>query len=246
MSNGYQFLAENKFFIEKIRSFSPWFHPKSPEVKHQGIVPDATYAPWLCDTHFMSLFEAVRKHTLVDFYRCWELYTLGHQLAKLDGCYLEVGVWRGGTGAILADTVKESGKTVYLADTFSGVVKVGSKDTVYRGGEHSDTSVDIVQKLLSNLELPNAQILEGIFPDDTGDAVLGDIAMLHCDVDVYESAANIVSYAQNRLCKGGVIVFDDYGFDSCVGITRLVNELKVDPKWFFFHNLNGHALLFKK
>ncbi len=244
--SGYQFLSENSSFLDKIRNLSAWHHPKSPDVQHQGVVPYATYAPWLSDPHFMSLYESVKNHTLVDFYRCWELYTLGHQLAGLDGCYLEVGVWRGGTGAILADTVKDIAKPVYLADTFTGVVKVGDKDTVYRGGEHADTSVETVEDLMAGLGLANTQVLEGIFPDDTGNAVLGDIALLHCDVDVYESAAHIIDYAQHRLCQGGVIVFDDYGFDSCVGITRLVNELKDDSKWFFFHNLNGHALLFKK
>ena len=242
----HQYINKNLSLIENIRSFASWSHPQSPEIHHQGIVPHATYAPWLSDKHFLTLYDAVRDHTLVDFYRCWELYTLGHQLAELDGCYLEVGVWRGGTGAILADSVKKSDKAVYLADTFSGVVKVGSKDTVYRGGEHADTSADIVNNLISSLNLSNVHILHGIFPDDTGNEVKGDIALLHCDVDVYESALHIVSYAQDRLCKGGVIVFDDYGFDSCVGITRLVNELRSDPRWFFFHNLNVHALLFKK
>ena len=240
------FLEQNRLMINKIRQFTPWHHSKSPEILHQGIVPEATYAPWLGDKKFMSLYARVKNHTLVDMYRCWELYTLGHQLSGLNGCYVEIGVWRGGTGAILADTVKNTNKPVFLADTFSGVVKVGDKDTVYRGGEHSDTSVEIVQDLMSRLELTNTTIIKGIFPDETGEAVRGKIALLHCDVDVYQSASQIVDYARNRLCSGGVIVFDDYGFDSCVGITRLVNELKEDKEWFFFHNLNGHAILFRK
>ena len=245
--NGYQrYLQFSNKLIEKFLEVSPWFHPKSPDIIHHAIVPSATYAPWLSDDHFMSLYDAIKNHSLVDIYRCWELYTLGHQLSDINGCYLEVGVWRGGTGALLADVANNYGKTVYLADTFSGVVKASHEDTVYYGGEHSDTSVEIVQTLMQDLKLANVEILEGIFPDQTGDQIPQNIALLHCDVDVYESAAHIISFVQDRLCSGGVIVFDDYGFDSCVGITRLVNKLKSDPKWFFVHNLNGHALLIKK
>ena len=66
--SGYQFLSENRSFIDQIRNFSAWHHPKSPDVQHQGVVPYATYAPWLSDPHFMSLYESVKNHTLVDVY----------------------------------------------------------------------------------------------------------------------------------------------------------------------------------
>ena len=70
--------------------------------------------------------------------------------------------------------------------------------------------------------------------------------MLHCDVDVYQSAKDVVDWVLPRLSQGGVIVFDDYGFTSCEGVTRLVNEYRERPEFMFFHNLNGHGILYKK
>lgn len=70
--------------------------------RYEYIYPVATYAPWRGNTEFLAGFDAVRGHTLVDLYRCWELWTLVGETANIDGSFLEVGVWRGGTGALIA------------------------------------------------------------------------------------------------------------------------------------------------
>jgi O-methyltransferase len=216
-------------------------HPNFPGIRHIKVHTAATYAPWLTDVAFQRRYEMVGHHTMVDLYRCYELWLLGKQLQTVEGDYLEVGVWRGGTGCIIAASAPT--KTVYLADTFTGVVKAGDGDTYYVGGEHSDTSVEIVRRLADKLSLDNVRVLKGIFPDETGHDAPSKIALLHCDVDVYSSAIDIVQWAIPRLSKGGVIVFDDYGFRACEGITKMVNELRNDKRFLFVHNLNGHAIL---
>jgi len=42
------------------------------------------------------------------------------------------------------------------------------------------------------------------------------------------------------------LVFDDYGFISCRGVTTLVNEMRNDGLWRFIYNINGHAILTRK
>jgi O-methyltransferase len=86
-------------------------------------------------------------------------------------------------------------------------------------------------------------LLRGIFPDETADTIRGPIALLHVDVDVYQSAKDTVDWALPRLPVGATIIFDDYGFFGCEGVTRLANQLRNDLKGFtFFYNLNGHAI----
>jgi len=41
------------------------------------------------------------------------------------------------------------------------------------------------------------------------------------------------------------MVYDDYGFEVCPGITRLVNEQMGMSDRIVFHNLNGHAIVLK-
>ncbi len=224
-----------------------WTHPEAPDVPHQQNLPGATYSPWLGDAEFLECYRQIKSNTLVDQYRCYELWELGKQLAQVEGDYLEVGVWRGGTGCLLAQSVRNTRKTVFLADTFAGVVKAGERDTNYTGGEHADASEGAVLDLARRLNLGNVSILKGIFPDDTAHKISGKIALFHCDVDVYGSASDSVKWVLPRLSPGGAIVFDDYGFYGCEGVTRFVNELRQSGEGLFFvHNLNGHALLLKK
>jgi O-methyltransferase len=89
-------------------------------------------------------------------------------------------------------------------------------------------------------------LLQGIFPEQTAEKFHGKLALLHCDVDVYSSAKDVVQWGIPLLSQGGAIVFDDYGFSGCEGVTRLVEELRKDPSFLFIHNLNGHAILIKK
>ncbi len=211
--------------------------------------PKATYAPWETDADFQRVYQRVRHATLVDVYRCYELWQLVGQSRKVHGALLEVGVWRGGTAAIIAAAATKHGiaDPVYACDTFSGVVKAGVRDSTYGGGEHSNTSEDMVRRLLhDDLDLQNIRLLTGIFPEDTGNQITESaIRFCHIDVDVYASARDIVTWVWPRLPPGGMIVFDDYGFVTTDGITALVDEMRTGNDRIVIHNLNGHGIVVK-
>lgn len=225
--------------------------PAHEKAMHEKVMPRASYSPWNLDDEFRRTYAAVQQHTLVDMYRCWELWTLVEQTCGLPGCVMEVGVWRGGTGALLAKQESQCGgsRPVYLCDTFAGVVKAGENDPDYRGGEHDDTSKAIVDDLLhAKLGLSNYRLLEGVFPEETAAEVeteVDRVRLCHIDVDVYQSAKDVNDWVWPRLPIGGVVVYDDYGFRKCHGVTRLVDEQRVLADRLIVHNLNGHALVVK-
>lgn len=220
---------------------------------HYGLsFPSANYTPWQGDEAFMIIYNQVKNCTLVDIYRCYELWQLVKKVQSLNphAAILEVGVWRGGTAAVMAQQLAnvKSKATLYLADTFSGVAKAGSNDSFYTGGEHSDTSQYIVEDLLKNKSrYPHFKILKGIFPEDTADKILitEQFGLCHIDVDVYTSAKDILEWVWDKLIPGAVVVFDDYGFHSCTGVTKLVEEYRDHDDMQIIHNLNGHALMIK-
>jgi O-methyltransferase len=217
---------------------------------HELVIPlTSTYAPWHDDRAFRAVYDAVEGSTLVDQYKCYELWEQLGQLAHVQGDILEVGVWRGGTGVLLARRAKELGLGLrtLLADTFEGVAKAGEKDPWYRGGEHADTSPETVQALAAELGV-DVELLVGMFPDETGDQVEDvTLRLVHIDVDVYASARETLEWAWPRLSVGGVVVWDDYGSFECEGVATLGRELfqsDLTPGRLV-HNLNGHLLLFK-
>jgi len=216
------------------------------------VFPSANYAPWQGDVSFMNIYNQIKGNTLVDIYRCYELWQLVKKVQSLNpqAAILEVGVWRGGTAGIMSQQLSDikSSATIYLADTFSGVAKAGANDSFYTGGEHSDTSQQIVEDVLKNKsKYPNYRILKGIFPEDTAHEIKADeqFGLCHIDVDVYTSAKDILEWVWNKLIPGGVVVFDDYGFHSCTGVTKLVEEYRNHADRQIIHNLNGHAIMIK-
>ncbi|MFZ1784195.1 MAG: TylF/MycF/NovP-related O-methyltransferase [Ferruginibacter sp.] len=220
---------------------------------HYGFsFPSANYAPWRGDEAFMNIYNQIKSNTLVDIYRCYELWQLVQKVNSLDpeAAILEVGVWRGGTAGIMAQQLanQKSNAVLYLADTFTGVAKAGANDSYYTGGEHSDTSQQIVEDVLNTKSnYPNYKILKGIFPDDTAHEIKPDevFGLCHIDVDVYESAKDILEWVWDKLIPGGVVVFDDYGFHSCTGVAKLVDGYRHYPDRQIIHNLNGHAVMIK-
>ena len=68
----------------------------------------------------------------------------------------------------------------------------------------------------------------------------------HIDVDTYYSTKDCLNWIWERLVKGGVIVFDDYGYSITEGVTKIVNEHKNMKDRFFIYNLTGQAIMIKK
>jgi len=207
--------------------------------------PVADYRPWDIDPEFLTLFEAVRAHTKLDVYRAYSLYTLGRQTEKTSGAVLEVGAWRGGSAAILAAVAQPH--TVYVADTWKGVVKAGPRDDYYKGGEHADADIGTVKQLFESLDLTNFRLLSGIFPEESANEVPAEesFSLVHIDVDVYLSAKDATEWVWPRVVTGGTVVYDDFGFYGCEGVTAYVHELMQDPRMRVFPNLNGQAVAIK-
>ena len=232
-----------------------------------GLVePVANYRPWDIDPGFQGVYELVREHTMVDIFRLWTLWFVARQIAGADsgrvgeGDVLEIGSWRGGSGTVIARALEgnPSGgaaagsprRSVFLADTFAGVVKASARDTYYKGGEHANTSVEVVRELLGRAGVPEVELLVGVFPEDHGPRIADRrFALCHIDVDVYQSARECVEWVWPRMVPGGVVVFDDYGFYGCEGVTAYVNELaagaeaNLDRRPIVVPSLSGQAIV---
>ena len=221
---------------------------QSVDPKLVGAWSESDYPRHLTDPVFAKVEKLTRPYTLVDILRRHEIWVQVGQSAKLgDGDILEVGVWRGGTGLLIAEAMRHFGVsgTLYLADTFTGVVKAGDNDSRYSGGEHADVTRADVETLFE-IHGHVVRILTGIFPEDTGDDFHGRIKLLHIDVDVYQSARDVVEWCFDRIVPGGIVIFDDYGFLGTDGVTRLCEEYEIDPRFLFIANTNGHAILIKR
>lgn len=213
------------------------------------VEPEANYSPWLSDASFLEAYAEVHTYTAVDVFRHYELWKLAQQIAHVPGDLLEVGVWKGSTGILLALAARKflKNRRVHLCDTFEGIVKAGDNDPFYKGGEFSDTSLDAVRDRVQANSLTNVSLHQGIFPEQTGSSISTRyLSLVHIDVDVYASARETFWWVWPRMSVGGIVVFDDYGWVDCAGVIKFVeDEVFGRADGLMIHNLNGHAVMVK-
>jgi O-methyltransferase len=182
---------------------------------------------WLDDAKFVALYNEIKSDTMVDMIRCFMLYQLSRCVSLLDGDVAEVGVWRGGTGKLLAKSLPQ--KAIYLFDTFEGLPRTTPEydRDYYTEGMLADTSYEHVRSSLQSC--PNAHVVKGIFPESARDLEMPQkFAFAHVDVDLYESTLNCCSFFWDRFVPGGIMVVDDYGFGTCPGVRHAIDQFFAD------------------
>jgi len=209
------------------------------------------HAPWAMDGRFLEIYDKIRKATLIDIARCYELKSLLLQTMHLGGNILEVGVFRGGSSLLLAEYAAEYGKNIYCADTFQGFVNTDPAfdrfcvNTPASSPTWKSSRSDVEKLFVAN-KLTNYKILEGDFPEETG----GDIeretfCFCHIDTDVYWAVRKQTEWIWDRLAVGGIVVYDDYGWIDLEGATRAVDEIAHGEDRLFIYNMNGQGILIK-
>jgi O-methyltransferase len=205
--------------------------------------------PWEKDHGFQALLPKIQGRTLIDIPRLYTLWVACHQTNKFGkGAIAEVGVYKGGSGALLCLAMNGYKKQpLYLIDTFKGIVKAGPSDNAHKNGDFSDTSYKSVVEFIESIAPGVATILAGTFPDTITKLIDEKLSfrLVHCDVDVHESTYCVLDWFIPRMVPGGMIIVDDYGFDSCQGARLAVNEFLNDPRVTIMYNFSGQAVLTK-
>lgn len=147
------------------------------------------------------------------------------------GDICEIGVYRGGSLARIAQLFPK--KKVCGIDTFEGLPETSDRDKVknldeftgHKKGDFSDVTFDELDKSFKKW-FKNVELIKGFFPNkkilDRLESKL--FCFVHVDCDLYQSVKNCCEYFFPRLENKGVMLFDDYGFDSTPGAKIAVDE----------------------
>ncbi len=118
------------------------------------------------------------------------------------GCFVEFGVYQGGSAWYLAHLAREQGRECHLYDTFEGIPFKGTHDT-HEVGDFADTSYEAV-----SAAIPYAKVHKGVFPGSL--VAMPPIAFAHIDCDQYQSVKDAIDHLGPLMVKGGLMLFDDY------------------------------------
>jgi O-methyltransferase len=184
-----------------------------------------------------------RRYTMTTAVRCRTLWDLCNKVTAdgRDGAFVECGVWRGGSAAIMGLAAQHSGvpRKLHLFDSFEGLPEPtgvdGASAASYSGGRTSGNLKPIDQCVANRSEVEgflhdtvgldreNTIFHQGWFQNTVpADAPrLGPIAVLRLDGDWYDSTRICLEHLFPFLVSGGILILDDYfAWEGCAKATN--------------------------
>jgi O-methyltransferase len=198
--------------------------------------------PWETDGEFVKLAGHIEGRTLISRTRAFMLYQMIQQALAVPGEIAEIGVYRGGTAWLLCKLAGPE-RLVYLFDTFEGMPAVDKKIDFHREGDFADTSLEAVREFLK--EFSTARFHKGYFPGTAEPVKEKRFAFVHVDVDIYPSVLSCCEFFYPRMNRGGIMMFDDYGFITCPGAKKAVDEFFQDKPEKAIYLQSGQCMAIK-
>lgn len=171
-----------------------------------------------------------------------------HRLARevearsIRGDFVECGVYRGGTAAILARVLRDSKhpRRLWLFDSFKGIPSPRPPDGPDLPLNEGDLAGEeaIVRSLLAHLRVPEDRyhVIPGWFSDTFPQVPIQEIALLHIDVGLYEGVKLALEHFYDRVVPGGVIILGAFLYEDMPGSKVALEEfadlrgLQIVPK----------------
>jgi len=212
---------------------------------------------------FIELYERVKDYTMVEKERCFALYQSVNYIIKnnIRGDFAECGVWKGGSCMLIAFLLLELGVTdrsIYLYDTFEGMVQPGIMDgeAEKRTWEEMRDENGHNNWCFSSIELTMMNMRQTGYPEEKIKFVKGKVeetipvtipsglALLRLDTDWYESTKHELVHLYPLLERKGVLIIDDYG--AWTGARKAVDEYFSGKHAVFLHRLDWTGRLLIK
>lgn len=212
------------------------------------------------DDRFHTLYEHAQVKTQMaksdNPLRRQRHYTLNHLLwcaNTSSGDVAELGCWRGLSTYQIASYLKDKSKNslFHVFDSFEGLSELGRMDIPIDRTQNNEVvrkhfacSLEVVKENLKEFDF--IKYYQGWIPNRFDEVADKRFSFVHIDVDLYQPIYDSFQYFFPRLCRHGIMVFDDYGCSQFPGAKKAVDEcLEMNDKCFFVTLPSGQAFLVK-
>tara|TARA_S200000501_G_C20575375_1_gene634810 strand:- start:35 stop:760 length:726 start_codon:yes stop_codon:yes gene_type:complete len=152
---------------------------------------------------------------------------------------------------------KDYDSKIWGFDSFEGFPKPSKEDISPRNpkkGEHSDTSTSYIERLLSDCDIDNkfidnnVNLIKGFLPSSASNYDKSPIAILHIDVDLYESTKASLEEFYQYVEPGGVVMFDEYidDSDNWPGAVKAIQDFFGTQTSLFQRDIYSRKYFFQK
>lgn len=200
-----------------------------------------------------EIIGKVRDKTMTSVERLFSLIEACRYVseAKIEGCVVECGVWKGGSSMAAALSLLkfgEANRNLYLYDTYEGMSapeavdrKIGDDELAAVKFEETKMSEDSSDWCYSPIEEVSQNLATTGYPKERLRFIKGKvedtlpkqspdepIALLRLDTDWYASTKVELELLYPKLVPGGVLIIDDYG--TWEGARKAVDEYFAERK----------------
>jgi O-methyltransferase len=183
---------------------------------------------WWEDSRFNEYLISFNELRGMNSSRRWMLGQLTRLVAGVPGDTAECGVFEGAGSWLICQSVAAhtAPRTHYVFDSFEGLSAPSTEDGTAWAKGNLSCGIDIVKRNLSPFE--RVELHKGWIPQAFEGVGAATFAFVHIDVDLYEPTRDSMQFFYERMSSGGIIICDDYGFTTCPGATKAVDEFLAD------------------
>ena len=206
---------------------------------------------WVSDAEFLEnwhKFPESEKNVVHP--RKFNLYYFAKSIKNLDGDTVEAGCWHGGSTLLIMLAGQKSGKMHHIFDSFEGLSEpetadVVANDRAFKWKKHDlSTTEDILHKNIKGQG--NYTVYKGWIPDHFEKVADRKFSFVHIDVDLYQPTYDTLAFFYERTLPGGIIICDDYGYETCPGAYKACNEFMEDKAETIIHLTSGQGVIIKR
>jgi len=165
---------------------------------------------------------------------CWAASRAIH----LDGDFIELGVWYGVLSKTICEYVsfEKMDKNFYLVDAF------GKMPGSHTNKNYENDIFQIVKERF--LIYPNVKFIRGLVPEILEKIPSQRVAYLSIDMNGSEPERAALEYYYDKLVPGGIIYFDDYGWEY-PDLRKVISTFLEGKPEKLLHFPSGNSILIK-
>jgi len=221
--------------------------------KYFGFRLGNRYLTWHKDEEFSKVYSEVASGPSSSNIpeRKFVLYSIAKSIQGVPGDIAETGVYIGESSYLMMKASEATEKCFYGFDSFEGLSEPDNNDWIpdgyiFKWGKH-DLSVpeDIARRNLTSFE-GRFSLLKGWIPDRFHEVDSKRFSLVHIDVDLYQPTLDSIQFFWQRINVGGVLLCDDYGFETCPGARKAMDDFFGGLNLSVIHLPTGQGVVFKQ
>jgi hypothetical protein len=255
-----------KFYSEVKKAFemSPFYNhklPDPPRTLHDKflwliacgklICPEYRFKwpqlDWWKDSDFTAYLEAFEEKEGMNTDRRWNLSQMLRLAEDVPGDTAECGCYNGASSYVICqfNRLGRYSRMHHIFDSLEGLSEPSELD-----GSHwtKHALCPAEDKLYSNLGRFTGEyrLYKGWIPERFAEVAGNKFSFVHIDVDLHQPTRDSISFFYPRLNPGGILLCDDYGFSTCPGCTKAVNDYMHDKPEPMISMASGGGFMIKK